>query len=156
MKKIILMMLLILNSFAFAIDDIIDKDNMHNLIEGVTSTRFGSDRISTIYDFAPLMNHNTPFKLGVSILDLSHIVDNTYTNKDGKRILAFLPKGFVGLSYGIFGFGYQFSLYNDLSDKNAPIAHSHSFSFGFASEKYRFFISTLLFSISFIPFPSSK
>lgn len=137
MKKIIFLMLLILNSFAFAIDDIVDKDNMHNLIEGVTSTRFGSDRISTIYDFAPLMNHNTPFKLGVSILDLSHIVDNTHTNNDGKRKLAFLPKGFVGLSYGIFGFGYQFSLYNDLSGKNMPVAHSHSFSFGLATEKYR-------------------
>ncbi|KLI61315.1 hypothetical protein [Brachyspira hyodysenteriae] len=136
MKKIIFLMLLILNSFAFAIDDILDKDNMHNLIEGVTSTRFGSDRVSTIYDFAPLMNHNTPLKLGVSILDLSHIVDNK-TNAAGERKLAFLPKGFVGLSYGIFGFGYQFNLYNDLSEKNMPIAHSHSFSFGLATEKYR-------------------
>ncbi|CRF32353.1 hypothetical protein BRSU_0737 [Brachyspira suanatina] len=142
MKKIIFLMLLILNSFAFAIDDILDKDNMHNLIEGVTSTRFGSDRVSTIYDFAPLMNHNTPLKLGVSILDLSHIVDNK-TNAAGERKLAFLPKGFVGLSYGIFGFGYQFNLYNDLSEKNMPIAHSHSFSFGLAMEKYRF---TLPFS----------
>ena len=144
MKKIIFLMLLILNSFAFAIDDIVDKDNMHNLIEGVTSTRFGSDRVSTIYDFAPLMNHNTPLKLGVSILDLSHIVDNK-TNAAGERKLAFLPKGFVGLSYGIFGFGYQFNLYNDLSEKNMPVAHSHSFSFGLAMEKYRF---TLPFSFS--------
>ncbi|MEI0699797.1 cell surface protein [Brachyspira intermedia] len=144
MKKIIFLMLLILNSFSFAIDDIVDKDNMHNLIEGVTSTRFGSDRVSTIYDFAPLMNHNTPLKLGVSILDLSHIVDNK-TNAAGERKLAFLPKGFVGLSYGIFGFGYQFNLYNDLSEKNMPVAHSHSFSFGLAMEKYRF---TLPFSFS--------
>ena len=136
MKKIVFMLLL-LSSFAFAIDDIVDKDNMHNLIEGVTSTRFGSDRVSTIYDFAPLMNSNTPLKLGVSILDLSHIVDNSYTNQDGKRKLAFLPKAFVGLSYGMFAFGYQFNLYNDISDKNRPIAHSHSFSFGFANDRYR-------------------
>lgn len=138
MKKIIFLMLLILNTFAFAIDDIVDKDNMHNLIEGVTSTRFGSDRVSSIYDFAPLMNHNTPFKLGVSILDLSHIVDNSHIDNNGKRKLAFLPKGFVGLSYGIFGFGYQFSLYNDISGNNKPVAHSHSLSFGIATEKYRF------------------
>ena len=146
MKKIIFLMLLILNSFVFAIDDIVDKDNMHNLIQGVTSTRFGSDRVSTIYDFAPLMNHNTPFKLGVSILDLSHIVDNSHIDNEGKRKLAFVPKGFVGLSYGIFGFGYQFNLYNDISGENMPIAHSHSFSFGLATDNYRF---NLPFSFSF-------
>ncbi|WP_300370082.1 cell surface protein [Brachyspira sp.] len=146
MKRIVLLMLLILNSIVFAIDDIVDKDNMHNLIEGVTSTRFGSDRASTIYDFAPLMNHNTPFKLGVAILDLSHIVDNSYLNPDGKRKLAFIPKAFVGLSYGIFAFGYQFNLYNDLTEKNRPVAHSHSFSFGFATQKYRL---SLPFSFSF-------
>lgn len=143
MKKIIFLMLLLLNSLVFAIDDIVDKDNMHNLIEGITSTRFGSDRVSTIYDFAPLINHNTPFKLGVSILDLSHIFDNSATNADGKRQFAFLPKAFVGLSYGIFGFGYQFNLY---SIKDSPIAHSHSFSFGFANQKYRL---SLPFSFSF-------
>ena len=136
MKKVVCLLLLF-SSFAFAIDDIIDKDNMHNLINGVTSTRFGSDRISTIYDFAPMMNHNTPFKLGVALLDLSHIVDNSYSNQEGKRKLAFLPKAFVGLSYGMFAFGYQFSLYNDLTDRNAPVAHSHSFSFGFANDRYR-------------------
>ncbi|WP_295162101.1 cell surface protein [uncultured Brachyspira sp.] len=147
MKKIIFIMMLVLTSSAFAIDDRVDKDNMHNLIEGVTYTRFGSDRVGTIYDFAPLMNHNTSFKLGVSILDLSHIVDNTYINEvTKKRRLAFLPKGFVGLSYGIFGFGYQFGLYNDLSEKNSPIAHSHSFSFGLAMDKYRL---SLPFSFSF-------
>ena len=144
MKKFVCLLLLLFSSFAFAIDDIIDKDNMHNLIDGVTSTRFGSDRVSTIYDFAPMMNHNTPFKLGVAILDLSHIVDNSYSNQDGKRKLAFVPKGFVGLSYGMFAFGYQFNLYNDLIDKNAPIAHSHSFSFGFANDRYR-----LSFPVSF-------
>ena len=136
MKKVICLLML-LNSFVFAIDDILDKDNMHNLIEGVTSTRFGTDRVSTIYDFAPLMNHNTPFKLGVSLLDLTHIVDNNTIGTDGKRKLAFLPKGFIGLSYGMFSIGYQFSLYNDLTEKNAPIAHSHSVSFGFANERYR-------------------
>ena len=88
MKKVICLLML-LNSFVFAIDDILDKDNMHNLIEGVTSTRFGTDRVSTIYDFAPLMNHNTPFKLGVSLLDLTHIVDNNTIGTDGKRKLAF-------------------------------------------------------------------
>ena len=146
MKKIIFLLLLVLNSFAFAIDDMVDKDNMHNLIEGITSTRFGSDRVSTIYDFAPLMNHNTPFKLGASILDLSHIIDNSYTNSDGTRKLSFIPKGFIGLSYGIFGFGYQFNLYNDLSEKNRPVAHSHSISFGLATAKYRL---SFPFSFSF-------
>ena len=136
MKKIICLLLL-LNSFVFAIDDIVDKDNMHNLIEGVTSTRFGTDRVSTIYDFAPLMNHNTPFKLGVSLLDLTHIVDNKTIGTDGKRKLAFLPKGFVGLSYGMFAFGYQFNLYNDIIEGGKPISHSHSFSFGFANDRYR-------------------
>ena len=136
MKKIICLLFL-LSSFLFAIDDIVDKDNMHNLIEGVTSTRFGTDRISTIYDFAPLMNHNTPFKLGVSILDLTHIFNNNSVDAEGKRIFAFLPKAFVGLTYGIFGFGYQFNLYSDISGNAKTIAHSHSFSFGFANERYR-------------------
>lgn len=143
MKKIVYVfaLIFIFNSFVFAIDDIVDKDNLHNLIEGVTSTRAGTDRIGTIYDFAPHMNRNTPFKLGISFLDLRHIIDNTNTN--GK--FAFLPKGFIGLSYGIFGFGYQFNLYSDLNDRNSPIAHSHSLSLGIAMEKYRF---TLPVSVS--------
>lgn len=121
MKKIvyILPLIFIFNSFSFAIDDIVDKDNLHNLIEGVTSSRAGTDRIGTIYDFSPLMEKDTPFKLGISLLDLSHIVDNV-ARVGGERRLAFLPKGFIGLSYGIFGFGYQFSLYNDLSGSDIP------------------------------------
>lgn len=167
MKKIvyILPLIFIFNSFSFAIDDIVDKDNLHNLIEGVTSSRAGTDRIGTIYDFSPLMEKDTPFKLGISLLDLSHIVDNK-ASIGGERRFAFLPKGFIGLSYGIFGFGYQFSLYNDLSGSDIPnellefldsvstvasnslpidfkiekypIAHSHSIAFGIAMEKYRF------------------
>lgn len=45
-----------------------------------------------------------------------------------------MPKGFIGLSYGIFGIGYQFSLYNDLSSNKSPIAHSHSLALGIAME----------------------
>ena len=139
MKKIvyILSLAFIFNSLSFAIDDIVDKDNLHNLIEGVTSSRAGTDRIGTIYDFSPLMEKDTPFKLGFSLLDLRHIVDNE-TIINGERRFAFLPKGFIGLSYGIFGFGYQFSLYNDLSEKKSPIVHSHSLALGIAMEKYRF------------------
>lgn len=140
MKKIvyILPLIFIFNSLSFAIDDIVDKDNLHNLIEGVTSSRAGTDRIGTIYDFSPLMEKDTPFKLGISLLDLRHIVGNSKTNENGERLFAFLPKGFIGLSYGIFGFGYQFSLYNDFSKEKRPIAHSHSIVFGIAMEKYRF------------------
>ena len=134
---LLILIFLVFNSLAFAIDDIVDKDNLHNLIEGVTSSRAGTDRIGTIYDFSPLMEKNTPFKLGFTLLDLSHIVDNKTVIGD-QRIFAFLPKGFIGLSYGIFGIGYQFSLYNDLSSNKSPIAHSHSLALGIAMEKYRF------------------
>ena len=139
MKKIVYILLLvfIFNSLSFAIDDIVDKDNLHNLIEGVTSSRAGTDRIGTIYDFSPLMEKDTPFKFGFSLLDLRHIVDNKTVINDERRF-AFLPKGFIGLSYGIFGIGYQFSLYNDLSSNKAPIVHSHSLALGIAMEKYRF------------------
>ena len=137
MKKIITALLFILSINVFAIDDMLDKDNMHNLIDGVNSTRAGSDRISTIYNFSPLMNHNTPFKLGVSILDLRYMFDNTITNSQGEQNFAIAPKGFIGLSYGIFGIGYQFNLYNNLNEKNAPIISTHSASFGLATDKYR-------------------
>ncbi len=139
MKKTvyILSLIFIFNPLSFAIDDIVDKDNLHNLIEGVTSSRAGTDRIGTIYDFSHLMEKDTPFKFGFSLLDLRHIVNNE-TVIGGERRFAFLPKGFIGLSYGIFGFGYQFSLYNDLSEKKSPVAHSHSIAFGIAMEKYRF------------------
>ena len=139
MKKTvyILSLIFIFNPLSFAIDDIVDKDNLHNLIDGVTSSRAGTDRIGTIYDFSHLMEKDTPFKFGFSLLDLRHIVNNE-TIIGGERRFAFLPKGFIGLSYGIFGFGYQFSLYNDLSEKKSPVAHSHSIAFGIAMEKYRF------------------
>lgn len=143
MRKIIfaIAFLASFNIFAFASDDIVDKDNLHNLIDGVTSLRAGIDRISVIYDFAPLANnYHTPFKLGVSLLDLTQIVNNTNTS-GGKRYLAFLPKGFVGMSYGKFALGYQFNIIKNI-EKNASddIAQSHSLSFGMSTERYRFVI----------------
>lgn len=144
MKKIIfaVSVFMLLNSFVFAIEDNIDKDDMHNLIDGVTSFRAGIDRVSFIYDFAPLANnYHTPFKLGVAILDLTQIVNNTNISPiDGKRYLSFLPKAFIGMSYGDFGLGYQFNIIKNIEKNNNrdDIAQSHSLSFAFSMTKYRF------------------
>ena len=40
MKKVIIALLFIFSINVFAIDDMLDKDNMHNLIDGVNSTSF--------------------------------------------------------------------------------------------------------------------
>lgn len=141
MKKIVYSLLFLfsinLYNTLLAIDDIVDKDNLHNLIEGVNSSRAGTDRISSIYNISPLINHETPLKVGGSILNLKHIVDNSTIVEDSRQY-SFLPRVFIGASYGIFAFGYQFDLYNNLNIKNSSVANSHSISFGFATDKYRF------------------
>ena len=48
---LLILIFLVFNSLAFAIDDIVDKDNLHNLIEGVTSSRGSKELIQKIQEY---------------------------------------------------------------------------------------------------------
>ncbi len=153
MKKIVFCFLFIfsVNSlFAQINEDQMDKDNMQDLINGVSSVRAGTDRLQVIYDFEPLLDNSMPLKLGVALLDLTTIADNngglgraslslddvlsaiqTGTPFDDDYI-SFLPKGFVGVSLYEYALSYQFALDNKgyLGGNLKAVAHSHSLSFG--------------------------
>lgn len=153
MKKIIISIAVFIFSAinVFAIEtDMVDKDNIQNLINSVSSLRAGTDRVTFTYDFAPMLN-GSPLKLAVSILDLKNIVNNTNTSSDGKRYVSFSTRSFVGLSYGQFGFGYQYNVVNnsgeevDYVDIN-KISQSHSITFGMRTSKF-YFVTPLSFSI---------
>lgn len=153
MRKIAFCFLFVFSAsslFAVIGEDHMDKDNMEDLIDGVSSVRAGTDRLQVIYDFAPMLDNSMPLKLGVALLDLTTIADDidginraTLSPTEVADVLqgnlsltddylSFLPKGFVGLSFYDFALAYQFDLDNrgHLGGGIDAIASSHSLSFG--------------------------
>ena len=139
MKKIVFCLFFIFSAnslFGQINEDQMDKDNMEDLIDGVSSVRAGTDRLQVIYDFEPLLNNSMPLKLGVALLDLTTIADSHGGNAGSNVIdgdyISFLPKGFVGVSLYEYALSYQFALDNKgyLGGNLKAVAHSHSLSFG--------------------------
>lgn len=141
MKKILLCLVLMLTNitsiFAAEKDIEIDKDNMQDLIEGTSSLRAGSDRVQMIYEFEDMVN--MPMNLGVSILDLTSIVDNYDRVENGDRQFKFLPKLFVGLSFYDYAIAYQYNLgFSDRDSSVEGVSHSHTLSFGMSTSDFYF------------------
>jgi len=140
MRKIVFLLIFSVSSlFAVIGEDRMDKDNMEDLIDGVSSVRAGTDRLQVIYDFAPMLDNAMPLKLGVALLDLTTIADDMGTNGAGDKFISFLPKGFVGLSFYNFALAYQFDLDNQGSIGGGivdAIASSHSLSFGMSTRNF--------------------
>ncbi len=141
MKKILLCLVLMLSTtssiFAAESDIEIDKDNMQDLIEGSSSLRVGSDRAQLIYEFEDKVN--MPMNLGISILDLTSLVDNYDRVGNGNRQFKFLPKLFVGLSFYDYAIAYQYNLdFSDTESGIEGISHSHTLSFGMSTSDFYF------------------
>lgn len=122
-------------SFAFASNldsKVIDKDNLNNLINNVSSLRAGSDRVEFVYDFSRNFE-NSPYKIALSLLDLSRLGGNL--NLDGitrDEYVSFAPKNFIGFSFYNYAIGYQMNLVRKTADDEGDfndIAQSHSLSF---------------------------
>lgn len=141
MKKIVFCLFFITSNYLFPFDfEGVDKDNMQNLINGVTSVRASGDLLQAIYDFTPMLDSGVPLNLGVSILDLSTFANNTMLDDSGNEYTSFVPKAFVGVSFYSFALGYQFSIDNPglLGGGINSVANSHSLAFSMATQDFYF------------------